>query len=63
MKQLKTFEKTSLKPGETKTVSLHVGRDDLQTWDEAGHRWTQPDGPMRAYVGASAADIRGTVDL
>ena len=62
-KQLKTFEKVALKPGETKTVTLKLTTDDVRTWDEQAHRWAQPTTPLRAYVGASSADIRGKVDL
>jgi len=61
MKELKTFAKVTLQPGETKQVSLSVSRDDLRYWDEATHGWNIEAGAYAAYVCASAADVRGTV--
>ena len=63
IKQLKDFTKLSLKPGETKTATLHLTQQDLLTWDEQTHQWTLPAARQRAYVGASSADIRGKVDF
>ena len=64
VKQLRDFTKLSLQPGETKTATMHITRSDLQTWDEATHRWVLPsNGALRAYIGASSADIRGKIDF
>ena len=63
VKQLKDFVKLSLKPGETRTATMHITKEDLQTWDEQQHRWTLMSDRFRAYVGASSADIRGKVDF
>ena len=63
VKQLKDFVKLSLKPGETKTATMHITKEDLQTWDEQQHRWTLMSDRFRAYVGASSADIRGKVNF
>ena len=63
VKQLKNFEKLDLQPGETKTATLRLTAKDLQMWDEQTHQWVQPTTPQRAYIGASATDIRGKVDL
>ena len=63
VKQLKNFEKLDLQPGETKTATLRLTAKDLQMWDEQTHQWVQPTAPQRAYIGASAIDIRGKVDL
>ena len=63
VKQLKDFAKLSLRPGETQTATLRIRRNDLQTWDETTHRWALRGGRMRAYVGASSADIRGKADF
>ena len=63
VKQLKNFAKLSLKPGETRTATMHIAKEDLQSWDEQQHRWTLMSDRFRAYVGASSADIRGKVDF
>ena len=60
-KELKNFAKVSLKPGETKTVSMDITRQDLKFWDEATHAWKAEPGKFKAYVCASAEDVRGTV--
>jgi beta-glucosidase len=61
-KELKGFQKVSLQPGETKTVSYTIAKEDLQFFDEATHQWKAEPGKFKIYVGASSADIRGTVD-
>lgn len=63
VKQLKNFVKLSLKPGETATATMTIGRSDLRTWDEQQHRWTVPQGRYRVYVGSSSADICGQADF
>ena len=63
VKELKTFAKVSLQPGETKQVSMTVSRDDLGYWDEALHNWNIEPGTYAAYVCASATDVRGVVSF
>lgn len=60
-KELKNFAKVSLAPGETKTVTMDITHQDLKFWDEASHNWKAEPGKFKAYVCASAEDIRGTV--
>lgn len=60
-KELKNFAKVSLKPGETKTVTMDITPQDLKFWDEASHNWKAEPGKFKAYVCASAEDVRGTV--
>ncbi|MGN0280965.1 MAG: glycoside hydrolase family 3 C-terminal domain-containing protein [Prevotella sp.] len=62
VKELKGFEKISLAPGETKTVSYTISPRDLQFYDETTHQWKSEPGKFKIYVGASELDIRGTVD-
>jgi len=63
VKELKDFAKVSLKPSETKTVTLTVSADDMQTWNEQAHQWQAPKGSYRAYIAASSEDVRGTEEL
>ena len=39
VKELKAFQKVSLKPGETKTVTLTTDKRALSFWDEASDDW------------------------
>ena len=60
-KELKGFQKVSLKPGETKTVTFSITEDMLQFWSEAEHRFTAEPGQFKAHLCASETDIRGSV--
>ena len=62
-KELKNFVKVSLRPGETKTVTMDITEQDLKFWDEASHGWKAEPGKFRAYVCASAEDVRGVVSF
>lgn len=54
-----------LKPGQTKTVRLTLGPDDLRVWDSSAHDWTVLDGRYPVYVGQSSADtpLTGSVTV
>ncbi len=56
-KELKAFVKVSLAPGETKTVTLTLGPDDLKFYDDARHAWIAEDGEFEVLVGSSARVI------
>ena len=62
-KELRDFAKVSLKPGETKHVTLHLTPQDLAYWDETTHSWSIEPAQYCAYVCASSEDVRGTVLL
>lgn len=55
-KALKAFTKVTLRPGQTRRVTLTLTTDALRTWDTHTHDWTVPDGTYRVYVGESSAD-------
>ncbi len=63
VKELKGFEKVTLKPGQSKRVTFTVTPDALSFFDEEHHRWTLEKGNFTAFVGASASDIRGLVEF
>lgn len=52
------FEKVSLRPGETKTVSMTFPAAELYYWDTAAKRRTYDLGTYEVRVGASSEDIR-----
>lgn len=61
LKELKGFEKISLKPGEEKTVKFTVKPDDLKFYDDKTGGWRAEPGKFKAYIGSSSTDIRATV--
>ena len=63
LKELKKFCKIELEPGEEKEVSFTVSADDLKFYDDRIRQWTAEPGKFKAYIAASSADIRGTVEF
>lgn len=58
IKQLKAFQRISLRKGKTKKVELTVPYTELQVWDEKQNRFILPDKEMTLEIGASSSDIR-----
>jgi beta-glucosidase len=56
--RLRGFQRVSLAPGETKTVTLQVPVEKLAYWDVASHSYVAQPGTYDVLVGASSADIR-----
>jgi beta-glucosidase len=56
-KQLKAFQRISLKKGETKTVSFELSRKDLSFWNEKNEFVMEP-AEIQILIGASSEDIR-----
>ncbi len=61
VKELKGFQKVELASGEEKEVTFTIRPDDLKFFDENKHEWVAEPGKFKAYVAASAADVRGVV--
>ncbi len=55
--ELKGFARVSLKPGETKRVTVTVKTSDLAWWNPATKRWTVTPGTYTAELGWSSRDI------
>jgi len=55
-KELKGFVKVSLKPGESKIVSLTLDKRAFAYYDEAAHDWQVESGEFEILVGGSCAD-------
>lgn len=60
VKELKGFEKVSLNPGHTQTVTFEITPDMLQYYDDVKGAWVTEPGAFTAYVGVASDDIRGT---
>ena len=63
VKELKGFQKVSLNPGQTQTVTFEITPRMLQYYDDAKGAWVAEPGAFTAYVGAASDDIRGTVEF
>ena len=63
VKELKGFQKVSLNPGQTQTVTFEITPGMLQYYDDAKGAWVAEPGAFTAYVGAESDDIRGTVEF
>lgn len=61
VKELKGFEKVTLAPGESTTVSFTVDRDDLGFFDPDRHEWVAEPGKFDIYVATAADDVKGKV--
>ncbi|MBD5185495.1 MAG: glycosyl hydrolase [Bacteroidales bacterium] len=61
VKELKGFEKVDLAPGQTKVVHFEIGKDALSFFDADRHEWVAEPGKFEAVIGASSADVRGSV--
>ena len=57
VKELKGFQRVSLKPGETKTVTFSIHPDDLSFYN-ANMQFVEEPGAFDIMVGSSSADIR-----
>ena len=64
-KELKGFEKVSLRPGETRRVTVTLDRRAFSYYDVATKQWRADPGQYRVFVGRSAADLelQGTFTL
>ena len=54
-RQLKGFQKVTLKPGQSTTVHFALSGQDLSYWDDAASGWVLPDGTFGVDVGDSSA--------
>ena len=56
-RQLKAFERITLEPGESRTVTFHLNRNDFAIVD-ANMKWTVEPGTVDVLIGSSSQDIR-----
>jgi beta-glucosidase len=54
-RQLKGFQKLTLRPGQSTTVHFTLTGNDLSYWDDTANGWVLPDGQYQVYVGDSSA--------
>jgi beta-glucosidase len=54
LRELKGFERITLRPGETKTVTFHLGPDELSYWSTTAGGWIQDAAAFDIWVGADS---------
>jgi beta-glucosidase len=59
-RDLRSYRRITLKPGEIRTVELPLTASSLAYWSTKSHSWVVEQEPVRIEVGASSADIRLT---
>jgi beta-glucosidase len=57
-KELKAFGRVALKPGETRTITLELKREQLAYWDVSHHKFVVEPGKVEIMIGTSSADIK-----
>ncbi len=62
-KELKGFAKVELQPGETKSVSIHLGFRAFAYYHPEYKQWITEDGDFDLLIAASAADTRQTLTV
>ncbi|MHB8580070.1 MAG: glycoside hydrolase family 3 C-terminal domain-containing protein [Ignavibacteriaceae bacterium] len=60
VKELKAFDRITLKPGEIKEVAFYVDRNALAYFNDKNESWITEPGKVRVMVGSSSRDIRLT---
>ncbi len=55
LRELKGFQRITLQPGETKTVTFHLGPDELGYWSTSAGRWIQEAAALDIWVGADSS--------
>ena len=61
VRELKGFERVSLAPGEKKTVSFTLGRNELSFWSPQAKKWVEESEPFDVWAGDdSTATLHGT---
>lgn len=63
VKELKDFCKVNLAPGEEKTVSFQIDKEDFMYYDDKAHQWTVEPGKFKLHLAASSSDIRETLEV
>jgi beta-glucosidase len=56
-RELKSFARLDLSPGDSREVALTLGYRDLAFFDEAARAWTVEPGEFEVQVGSSSRDL------
>ena len=58
LKELRAFKRVSLKAGETKTVTIEIGKEQLEYWNDG---WVVEPGNYQIMVGLNSVDLQSTI--
>jgi len=56
-KELKGFIRVSLKPGESRKITMTLPVSQLRYWDANIHDWRLESGKIQVMIGSSSSDI------
>jgi beta-glucosidase len=56
VKELKSYQKVVVQPGESKSLSFTITNDDLKFYDK-NMKWTSETGDFKVYVGSNSRDV------
>jgi beta-glucosidase len=62
-KELKAFQRITLKPSEKKTIQLQLKSNDLKYWDENEKRFILENDQLKIMIGSSSADIKFSKEI
>ncbi len=62
-KELKAFQRVSLRAGETKVVNLEIPLKELRYWNESTNAWDLEHGKLQLLLGSASDDIRETAEV
>ena len=62
-KELKSFARIHLKPGQEKTLVLEIPMDDLRYWNVEKNAWDLEHGKLQLLLGSASDDIRQTAEV
>ena len=62
-KELKAFDRVTLAPGETKTVTLEIPVKDLRYWNVEKNAWDLEHGKLVLLLGSASDDIRQQAEV
>jgi len=57
-KELKAFQRITLKTNEKKTIFFKLKASDLKYWDENLHQFVLENDKIKVMLGSSSADIK-----
>lgn len=63
LKELKGFEKITLKAGEEKIVTFSIDKSALSFFNAEKHQWIAEPGDFEAWIGNSSTDIKAKVSF
>ncbi len=60
-KELKGFKKVYLQPGESRDVTITIGRDALSYYDDTAHQWVAEPGDFEVLLGTASDNLPARV--